>query len=267
MNTADEAIFQAICEAKTLRTRTKKGKSLQVTGAETDIIRATALAWFNNHRKQLMSVFSSEDLSEVDEHYKWVVEASHRNATRSRYISKLKEIKRALVELRSANVVGLSATPAITTDQPPDFTSLISDAQMKEILERRWVECTLCMTAGAPLAATVMIGGLLEGLLLARILHETNKAPIFTAAAAPKDSQSKTLQLKEWTLQHYIDVAHELKWISVAAKDVSVVLRDYRNYVHPQKQLSHGVSMSSDDAQILWEVSKGIARQVLSSVP
>jgi hypothetical protein len=43
------------------------------------------------------------------------------------------------------------------------------------------------MTAGAPLAATVMIGGLLEGLLLARILHEANKTPIFTATAAAND--------------------------------------------------------------------------------
>ncbi len=267
MNTADEAVYKAICEAKTLRARTKKGKSLQVTGAETDIIRATALAWFNNHRKELMSVFSSADLSELDEHYKWIIEASHRSVTRSRYISRLKEIKIALVELRSGNVVRLSSAPLNTTDKPPDFTLLISDTQMKEILERRWVECTACMTAGAPLAATVMIGGLLEGLLLARILHETDKAPIFAAVAAPKDSQTKTLPLKEWTLQHYIDVAHELKWISVAAKDVSVVLRDYRNYVHPQKQLSHAVSMDSNDAKILWEVSKGIARQVLSSVP
>lgn len=68
-----------------------------------------------------------------------------------------------------------------------------------------------CITAKAPLAATVMMGGLLEGLLLARVNSQANKAPIYTAAAAPKDKQGKTLPLKDWTLQNYIGVAHELK--------------------------------------------------------
>lgn len=108
-----------------------------------------------------------------------------------------------------------------------------------------------------------MVGGLLEGLLLARINRESNKAPIFTAAAAPKDRQNNPLSLRDWTLQDYIGVAHELGWITVAAKDVGVVLRDYRNYIHPQKELSHGVSLTTPDAQILWEAGKSISRQLL----
>src|SRR5438876_3827275 len=91
-----------------------------------------------------------------------------------KYISTLKRIGDSLAQLRSDNVVKLSAAPqapqpATTPDLPPDFSPLISDAQMKAILERRWVECTACVAANAPLAATVMMGGLLEGLLLARV--------------------------------------------------------------------------------------------------
>ncbi len=108
-----------------------------------------------------------------------------------------------------------------------------------------------------------MVGGLLEGLLLARINRESNKAPIFTAAASPRDKQNNPLSLRDWTLQDFIGVAHELKWITVAAKDVGVVLRDYRNYIHPQKELSHGVSLTTPDAQILWEIGKSISRQLL----
>lgn len=39
--------------------------------------------------------------------------------------------------------------------------------------------------------------------------------------------------------------------------------RGYRNYIHPSKQYSHNVALSTDDAAILWEVAKAIARQVL----
>jgi hypothetical protein len=193
--------------------------------------------------------------------YQKILEASHRDAARSGYVHTLKDISDSLVRLRSGNVVKLAA--ATTTDAPPDFSTLISDAAMQIILERRWTECVTCTSGGAPLAATVMIGGLLEGLLLARVNREANKKPIFTATAAPKDRQGQPLQLREWTLQDYIGVAHELGWITVAAKDVGVVLRDYRNYIHPQKELSHGVSLTTPDAVILWEIGKSISRQLL----
>jgi hypothetical protein len=269
MNYADEAIYTAIREADRLRTRTKRKKTPQVRGSERDIIRATTLAWFNNHRPKLTAVFSGAELAEADTLYQQVMEFSHRNIARSTYVSLLKNIVDFLIRLRSSNVIRLSAAPPVqplpvTKDTPPDFSSIIQDPQMKAILERRWAECTVCIAAGAPLAATVMIGGLLEGLLLARVNREPNKVSIFTASAAPKDKQGNTLTLKDWTLQHYIGVAHELKWITVAARDLGAVLRDYRNYIHPHKELLHGVSLSENDAVLMWEIGKSIARQVLS---
>jgi hypothetical protein len=261
MNDADEAIYQAIKEAEQIRSVTRRRLLPQVRGSERDVIRAAALTWFKSHRPKLVAIVSAADLRPVDEMYQKIVESSHKNAARSGYVDTLKDISESLVRLRSFNVVKLGA--ATTTDAPPDFSKLVSDAAMQAILEKRWTECVVCISYGAPLAATVMIGGLLEGLLLARVNREGNKAPIFTAATAPKDKQNKTLPLKEWTLQDYIAVGHELKWITVAAKDVGVVLRDYRNYIHPQKELSHGVSLTTPDALILWEIGKSISRQLL----
>jgi hypothetical protein len=260
MNEADEAIFQAIKQAEHIRAVTKKKKLKQVRGSERDAIRFTVLTWFQTHRPKILPVFSATDLQSVDEMYQKVLEASHKDAARSGYVDTLKGIEDSLVQIRSGNVLKLAA---VTTDVPPDFAKIIPDVAMQAILNKRWTECLVCITHGAPLAATVMIGGLLEGLLLARINRETNKAPIFTANAAPKDKQNKTLLLKEWTLQDYIGVAHELKWITIAARDIGGVLRDYRNYIHPQKELSHGVSLSVPDAMILWEVGKSISRQLL----
>lgn len=108
-----------------------------------------------------------------------------------------------------------------------------------------------------------MMGGILEGLLLAKINQLPNMAPVFTATAAPRDKAGKTLALKEWKLKNYIDVAHELKWITTTAKDIGQVMRDYRNYIHPQKELSHGISLVHGDALILWEIAKGMILQIL----
>jgi hypothetical protein len=270
MNSADEAVFAAIRESELLRKRTKRNRGVQVRGSERDIVRATTLAWFNNHRKQLIAVLTEAELSEVDAVYRRVMEASHRNASRRKYVSDLKQINDSLVRLRADNVVKLSAAatapPGALNDPPPDFTPLVADPKMKAILERRWVECNACIGANAPLAATVMMGGLLEGLLMARVLREKNQGPIFKTKAAPKDKQGTPLpQLRDWTLQDFIAVAHELKWITRTVRDIGDILRDYRNYIHPQKELSHGVSLNTNDAGLLCQIGKTIAKQVIQS--
>ena len=89
---------------------------------------------------------------------------------------------------------------------------------MQTILVARWHECIKCIDADVPLAATVMMGGLLEALLLARINRETVKRAIFTAKAAPKDHTKKTKPLADWTLKDFIDVVHELGWMTVRQK-------------------------------------------------
>src|SRR5437773_667655 len=131
MNTADEAIFAAFKEAKSLRKAAQKKKTLQVKGSERDIVRATALSWFNNHRKQLTVLFKDAELGEIDKRYQWVLQASHKGSLRSRYIDILKEIIDLLVALRSANVIRLStASPALlTADTPPDFSPVSQDAE------------------------------------------------------------------------------------------------------------------------------------------
>src|SRR5690606_36537360 len=154
---------------------------------------------------------------------------------------------------------------ARSSDAPPDFTPLVPDARMQGILVRRWRECSTCVNSGAALAAIVMMGGLLEGLLLARIHRETDRHRLVTASTAPKDrSTGKAVPLTVWTLKDYINVAHELSWISQSVRDISVVLRDYRNYIHPQKEYSHGIPIEPGDAYVLWEVAKSIARQLIA---
>ena len=187
-----------------------------------------------------------------------------RRNTQSTYVSKLKTLRTTLIELRSsALTITTAAIP--TTDQPPDFSPLIADMQMREIVQDRWRECVRCIEGDVPLAATVMMGGLLETLLLGRINRETNQGSIYKAASAPKDKAGKTRHMSEWGLKDYISVAHELKWITISAKEVAEVLRDFRNYIHPHKQHSHCVKLSRDDATLFWGISKNISLQVLKS--
>lgn len=266
MNAAHDALEAAIADIEQLRRLLRRADSPQVRNAdERAIAKATALAWFNNHRPAAVAFLDEDSVSELDEAYKALLSATARAASRQTYLGILKRLRKELVADRAEVLMPAAAPPAATSsDAPPNFSALVADAAMQAILARRWSECASCLSANAPLAATVMMGGLLEGLLLAKVNSQSTMAPVFTAKAAPKDKKSgQTLPLSEWTLKSYIDVAHELHWISQSARDVGNVLRDYRNYVHPQKELSHGVTVSPADAVLLWEVAKNIARQLL----
>jgi hypothetical protein len=267
MTDAASALEAAIGDVDRLaRVLQKERRLVQVRSSdERALAKATAQTWFKNHRPIIAAIVSDADIIPLDADFKLILESSERAGSRAKYVATLKTLKGKIVRLRS-NCLALPSQQISTADQPPDFSPLISDQTMRQILVARWTECTLCLEAKAALAATVMMGGFLEAILLARINREANKAPIFTARSAPKDEQGKTKQLKEWMLSDYIKVVHEMKWVSVSAKDVGEILRDYRNYIHPYKQLTHGVHLAPDDALLFWEVSKGMTRQIIGSV-
>ena len=264
MATAIDALDAAIAQCDRLRALLRKRRDPQVRNfEERSLAKATALAWFNGQRPSIAGLGAAQ-LGAIDSGYKVLLAAADKAASRTKLVAKLKVLRASLIAMRSDTVTAPDSAP--TTDSPPVFAPLIADPQMRAILESRWDECVRCLVGNAPLAATVMMGGLLEALLLGRINREANKAPIFTSASAPKDSKTgQTRPLNEWTLKNYIDVVHEHGWISVSAKDVGEVLRDYRNYIHPFKQLSHGVDLTARDASLLWEVSKSITRQIIAS--
>ncbi len=256
------AALEELSRAKTL---IQRQRSRQIRDSEQQsLLKALAHAWFSSHRAAIATNANDTILTPVDTQYRWILDAAERHTTRTAYLDRFKDTKAALIHLRGELLTAPSSIPG-TSDTPPAFDPIVGDPIMRTILTQRWDECLRCMNAGAYLAATVMMGGLLEALLVARANKLPDKSPLFTAQSTPKDAKTgKPLDLRQWMLASYIDVAHELGWITRSAKDVAVVLRDYRNYVHPEKQRSHAISLVEADARMFWEVVKELSRQVLT---
>jgi hypothetical protein len=267
MATAVDALDAAIDELTKARSLTNRIRGAQVRGAETRaVLKSTSYAWFKTHRPIVEAGASSVDLSDVDKHYKTVLDSTERSAAKRTYLASLAAAKAALVEVRSA-VLTLPILPAAasTDDLAPDFAPLAGSADMRDVLTRRWHECHKCVDAGAHLAAIVMMGGLLEALFVARANKMGDKGPLIRAASAPKDREGKTLNYQDWMLDSYIKVGHELNWISDSARQVADVLKEFRNYIHPAKELRHGVSFAYNDSTMFWNVTKSLVRQLLLS--
>jgi MrcB-like, N-terminal domain len=100
---------------------------------------------------------------------------------------------------------------------------------MKVILERRWNECQRCLRARAPLAATVMMGGLLEALFVARanlMTEYSNALPI------SKIDLGSTARLPgDYAAGHALGVTYQLSTLPDEPKlraDLQIIVRAYR---------------------------------------
>jgi hypothetical protein len=257
----------SIAEVGKARNMLGRSNGKQVRAAnEVAHLKSVSYAWFRTHRVGVLQAGIGEaSLLDVDEAYKLILDATQRDSSRATYLDALRRAKDALAELLTATVVMPSAAPLMAVDPPPDFSKLAANQKMREILARRWEECHQCLKGNAPLAATVMMGGLLEALCLARVNKMSDKAPLFKLKGTPLDKLGKPIPLPDWTLRPYLDVAHEIGWLTKSAKDVGAVLRDYRNYVHPQKEYSHGVALTLMDAAMFWDLTKNLCRQILES--
>jgi len=204
-------------------------------------------------------------IRDLDTAYRGLLDATDRATSRKHYVELLSEISKLLVALRAE---AIAVVPEVSGEMvpSPDFGKLIADVGMQTILQRRWRETQLCKNADAHLAATVMMGALLEAILLARLNSLSDKSLAFTARSAPRDRSGKVLGLRDWGLRDYIDVGHELGWITQSARDIGAILRDYRNYVHPAKEYSHAIEITGADAEMFWVISQSLTAQVLNSV-
>ncbi|MDI6872297.1 MAG: hypothetical protein QME79_13295 [Bacillota bacterium] len=158
-----------------------------------------------------------------------------------------------------------TAAPAQPTqprrEAPPDFLRLVSEPKLANILTFRWEEAQRCVSSGAYLAAVVMMGSILEGVLLYRA--ESNQAAACRAKSAPRDRAGKTKLLEDWTLSDLIDVAHEAGWLQGDVKRFSHALRQSRNLVHPYMQRALGEWPDHDTCAICWQVVRAAVADLL----
>lgn len=261
---------EAIREIDKLRKHLNKNRGAkQITAsADCDLIRAYSLAWTHNHKSQVQDVLSAEQLTQADAFYVKLNTATYRATSRVAYLGLLKGLREELLQLQRQ---ALAKPNPLSSLKIPDFSRLVQNAEMAGLIERRAHE-VLDTLEKAPLAASIMMGALLEALFLARINVLPEKRPLFSLKSTPRDKSGKARELKEWGLKDFIEVSHEMGWIRKSLKDISTVLRDYRNVIHPVKELAlmrelnTDVLVNSADAKMFWRVFCELSEQIAGSV-
>ncbi|WP_431967335.1 hypothetical protein [Actinacidiphila sp. bgisy160] len=134
------------------------------------------------------------------------------------------------------------------------LTDIIRDPVMARVLQHRLDEAQTCYHNGAHIAATIMLGSLLEGVLLQVIKeHDTT-----LLGSTPPDKA---------TLEKLINACNTARLIGADIERFCHELRIYRNYVHPAAEIREAHAPDRDTLNVCWQVVGAVLNDLKSSHP
>lgn len=142
----------------------------------------------------------------------------------------------------------------------PNIEALPIKASVVPIIEARIEEARKALNTGAYLSVIFLCGSVLEGVLLGTAQKYPEK--FNGSSASPKDKEGKVKPFQEWTLAQLIDVSCEIGFLEKDTKIFSHGLRDFRNYIHPYKQLQSNFNPDEHTAKICFQVLKAALASV-----
>lgn len=142
----------------------------------------------------------------------------------------------------------------ITAETPLELTAsiaeIVRDTTFGAQLQGRMHEAHVCWRAGAPTAAIIMLGSVLEGVLYDVALNRLE------GGRKPTDH-----------LERLIITARENRWIGPEVADYAEVLRGHRNLVHPKKQWTGSYAPEGDVVRIAWNVVVAALNDLATPLP
>lgn len=136
--------------------------------------------------------------------------------------------------------------------------SSVQDPEVRQILLRDMQECAVAIATGQTKNATIMTGSIIEALLYAK-LQEKN----IVSYTIPKGTKSVKKPLKEMVLADLLFVAEQEALVTPNSIRLSHYIRDYRNFIHPAKEIRSKDDVSQENVLIMWSILKRLIYELL----
>ncbi|GAB1340243.1 hypothetical protein ACE1SV_68330 [Streptomyces sp. E-15] len=132
------------------------------------------------------------------------------------------------------------------------MAEIIREPRMAALLQRRLDESLTCYANGAHVAAIIMLGSLLEGVLLT-VINERDASLL-----GGKDPNFIGLKV-------LIEICRKAGWIDVDMERYSHTLREYRNFVHPRREFREAHTPDFDTLTVSLHVVNGTLNDLAAS--
>jgi len=125
----------------------------------------------------------------------------------------------------------------------------ITDEKFRNILERDYEELSQCIESKSSKSVLILSGSIIEAILTDYFLNFTPEGY----------NQKKILGLALYDL---IDLAKEAKLISQSTKDLSSVIKNYRNLIHPGREIRKSETFDFDTAVVAKSLLNIIVKEI-----
>ena len=111
----------------------------------------------------------------------------------------------------------------------------LTDTELKKIVKRDYRELSVILfPEGAWKSVVILAGSILEAMLSDVLSNQINREQANESPVSP----SFGIETGKWSLQKLIEVSIDIKIIPAdRGSSIDQVLRDYRNFVHPKKEI------------------------------
>ena len=128
----------------------------------------------------------------------------------------------------------------------------IADADMRDIIQRDLRECAIAVVAKQDKLATIMCGSIVEALVMQRIIEHSFLKYDISAISSSKKASS--YPISEMGLNELLYVADKEKILNKNSYHLGHYIRDYRNIVHPAKEMRMKENVSHENVTTMWSV-------------
>jgi hypothetical protein len=124
-----------------------------------------------------------------------------------------------------------------------DF-GFVRDSRLKAIVERDYRDIQLNRATGGWKPVIILCGSTIEAILLDLLKTDLTRA--ISAPSAPP----KKKDLDDWDLSELISVSTELGLVDAGLSKFSGAVRQYRNLVHPGREIAGQLKCDREEAEI-----------------
>jgi hypothetical protein len=147
-----------------------------------------------------------------------------------------------------------------TKEQETKF-DFIQDPLLRDQLVSDWDEVKRIRDAKAWKSCVILCGGILEGMLLDVLRRDEEQAK----SVYQKVLKGKaTPDFNYWELADMVDVAKSLGLLSKSSEHLGHGLREFRNLIHPGKQVRERITLTQEEAEIAFNIIKVCLREFSS---
>lgn len=135
--------------------------------------------------------------------------------------------------------------------------SFITDNKLRTLIEKDWAEVTSIFYVRAWKSCVLLCGSILEGILI----NELNK----NLQAANTEYQTRRSKnapnLDKWDLVDLVEVANKLNVFPKGTFHLTHAIREFRNLIHPGKQLREHLEITEEQAHIAFNTIKDLQKE------